>query len=200
MIRRTLTLLWLLLPIGVLAYHFSYGPDHVRREQAAGHLKRIEAMEAVDEQNRDWEGIIKEYETLEREVSGLESPRVVHQIRLARAKARLEMLDIVTSIEDLTTLLQESAIVHGEEAPVTRSVRETLGKAHYYATCLLQASNAPEAEWRPYAERARQLFRFLAEHENPGALAEYETRVQGEFDKAVAKMSDGNPETNRSQQ
>jgi hypothetical protein len=99
------------------------------------------------------------------------------------------MLDIATAIADLTTLLQETAVAHGEDAPVTRAVRETLGKAHFYATCLLQASNAAESEWRPYAERSRQLFRFLAEHERPGALATYEERVHSEMQRAVDQMN-----------
>jgi len=189
MIRRALTLLWLLLPVGVLAFHFNYGDTYVQRERAAAHLRRIEHLEAMDDKQRDWAQIITEYDTLEREVAAIEPPRVIHQIRLARANARLEMLDIATAITDLTTLLQEAAVVHGEDAPVTRSVRETLGKAHYYATCLLQANNSAESEWRPYAERARQLFRFLAEHEDPGVLTDYEHRVQVEFDRAAERMA-----------
>ncbi len=189
MIRKALTLLWLLFPVGVLAFHFNYGDAYLQRERVASHLRRIQRMEAVSDKEKDWAQIIAEYDNLEREVAGIEPPKVIHQIRLARAKARLEMLDIATAITDLTALLQEAAVVHGEDAPATRSVRETLGKAHYYATCLLQANNAAESEWRPYADRARQLFRFLAEHERSGALAEYEQRVQSEFDRAVERMA-----------
>ena len=50
-------------------------------------------------------------------------------------------------------------------------MREMLGKANYYATYLLKTNGAAEEEWRPYAERTRQIFRFLAEHQEPGALA-----------------------------
>ena len=189
MIRKAFTLLWLLFPVGVLAFHFNYGDTYVQRERAAAHLRQIQRLEAADDKQKDWAQIITEYDSLEREVAAIEPPKVIHQIRLARAKARLEMLDIATAITDLTTLLQETAVVHGEEAPVTRSVRETLGRAHYYATCLLQASNAAESEWRPYAERARQLFRFLAEHENAGALTDYEQRVQREFDRAAERTA-----------
>jgi hypothetical protein len=188
--RKALTLLWLLFPVGVLAFHFNYGQTYVKREQAADHLKQIIALERMKEEDRDWPLIISEYEALEQEVSRGDM-KAVHQIKLARANARLEMLDIAKAIEELTSLLQETAVVHGEDAKVTKSVRETLGKAHYYATILLQANNAAEEEWRPYAERARQLFRFLAEHENPGALVDYEKRVQEEVDRAAERMSRG---------
>jgi hypothetical protein len=188
MIRKLMILLWLLFPVGVLAFHFSNGEPYVRRERAKEHLKQIEKLEAMKPEDKDWGKIISEYDALEHEVSGIEPPRVIHQIRLAKAKARLESLDIATAIDELTSLLQEAAAVHGEDAPVTRSVRETLGKAHYYATCLLQANNSPESEWRPYAERSRQLFRFLAEHENPTAFVDYEQRVKEEMDRVVEQV------------
>jgi hypothetical protein len=189
MIRRAFTLLWLLFPVGVLAFHFNYGADYIAHERATDHLKQIAALEQVPEDQRDWERIIKEYDSLERELAPYQPPVVIDQIRLAKAKARLEMLDIATAITDLTTLLQDCATKHGDDAPVTRSVREMLGKANYYATCVLQANNAAEAEWRPFAERSRQLFRYLAEHENAGALADYEHRVDKEFERASARLT-----------
>ena len=44
---------------------------------------------------------------------------------------------------------------------------------------------ATEDEWRPFAERTRQIFRYLAEHQDESALAEYEQRVEKEFQKSV---------------
>ena len=193
MIRRALTLLWLLFPVGVIAFHYNYGQGFVRREKASEHVLRIKKLEQAPEQDRDFNLIIAEYDKLEQDLAGIEPPRLMHQIRLAKAKSRLEMLDIATAITDLTTLLQECATMHGDDAPVTRSVRETLGKAHYYATCVLQANNAAETEWRPYAERARQLFRYLAEHENAEALADYEKRVGAEFGKAARRIDGSKP-------
>ena len=85
------------------------------------------------------------------------------------------------SIDDLNALLQESALVHGDDAKITRAVRELLGKANYYATYLLKTNGAAEEEWRPFAERTRQIFRYLAEHQDAAALAQYEQRVAQEF-------------------
>jgi len=99
------------------------------------------------------------------------------------------MLDVVGAIEDLGTLLQESAQVHGDDAQITRAVRELLGKANYYATYLLKTNGAAEEEWRPFAERTRQIFRYLAEHQEPAALAKYEQRVEEEFEKTLEKRN-----------
>ncbi len=185
--RKFFTLLWLLFPVAVLYYHFNEGQNQVMREKAHVHVMKIHAMERAKEP--DWEQVVEEYDKLTTELPTDENPIVRHQIRLAKAKARLEMLDVVGSITDLTELLQETAQVHGDDAKITRAVRETLGKAHYYATYLLKTNGAAEEEWRPYAERTRQIFRFLAEHQEPGALAQYEQRVEAEFQKTIQRRN-----------
>ena len=95
------------------------------------------------------------------------------------------MLDVAGAIADLAQVLKESAAVDGEDGSTTRAIRETLGKAYFYATSLLKANGATEDEWRPYAERTRQVFRYLAEHQDPAALADYEKRVEAEFTRSV---------------
>jgi len=185
--RKFFTLLWLLFPVAVLYYHFNEGQNQIAREKARVHVAKIREMERAKEP--DWEQIVEQYETLTKELPTDEQPLVRHQIRLAKAKARLEMLDVAGSITDLTELLQETAKAHGDDAKVTRAVREMLGKAHYYATYLLKTNGAAEEEWRPYAERTRQIFRYLAEHQEPGALAQYEQRVETEFVKSIQKRT-----------
>lgn len=183
--RRFFTLLWLLCPVAVVYYHFTQGQTQLARVKARTHLEHIRTLEAAPEP--DWETIIEEYDKLNSEVPADERPLVRHQILLAKAKARLEMLDVAAATQDLEDLLRESAQVHGDDARLTRAVRETLGKAHYYAAYLLKTSGASESEWRPYAERTRQIFRFLAEHQDPAALADYESRVEAEFQKTISR-------------
>ena len=185
--RKIFTLLWLLFPVAVLTYHFTEGPRQMKREKARAHAERIRAMEQAKEPA--WDVIIEEYDRLAGELPKDENPLVQHQIRLAKAKGRLELLDVAGSIEELTALLKEAAQIHGEDAPITRATREMLGKAHYYATYLLKTNGTAEEEWRPFAERTRQIFRFLAEHQEPAALAEYEHRVEAELEKTINKRS-----------
>ncbi len=181
--RKFLTLLWLLFPVGVIYYHFNAGDAQLAREKARDHLVQIRALERVKEP--DWITIVEEYNKLAAELPTDERPSVRHQIRLAKAKARIEMLDVAGAITDLTQLLLESAAVDGEDGSTTRAIRETLGKAYFYGTSLLKANGATEEEWRPYAERTRQVFRYLAVHQDPAALADYERRVQAEFNRSA---------------
>ena len=189
MIRKTLILLWMLFPVGVAAYHFNEGPKQVMRERAHARLLEIRELERVDEP--DWPEIITGYNELVQELPPDEDPLVLYEIQLAVCEARLEMLELDLAIEDLTRLLQETAAEYGENAQITRGVREQLGKAHYYATWVLKTNGAAETEWRPFAERARQLFRYLAELEDPVEFERYEERVRQEYDKAL-KRSSGN--------
>lgn len=183
--RKFFTLLWLLCPVAALYYHFTEGQNQIAREKARTHVEAIRELERAKEP--DWTLITEEYDKLSTELPKDEHPLVRHQIRLAKSKARLELLDVAGAIEDLTELLRESAQTHGEDAAITRAVREMLGKAHYYATYLLKTNGAAEEEWRPFAERTRQIFRFLAEHQEPGALASYEERVAAEFNKTLQR-------------
>jgi len=183
--RKFFTLLWLLCPVAAFYYHFNEGQNQLARVKARGHVTAIRDAEKAKEP--DWAQIVEEYDKLTTELPKDERPLVMHQIRLAKAKAKLEMLDVAGTIEDLNTLLGEAAKAHGEDAKITRGVREMLGKANYYATYLLKTNGAPEEEWRPFAERTRQIFRFLAEHQEPGALAKYEERVAAEFEKTIQK-------------
>ena len=186
--RKFFTLLWLLFPVAVLTYHFKEGPRQMAREKArraCGGDPRHGAGEGAG-LGGDHRGI---RQARQRELPKDEPPLVRHQIRLAKSKARLEMLEVAGAIEDLTALLQETAQVHGDDAKITRGTREILGKAHYYATYLLKTNGAAEEEWRPFAERTRQIFRFLAEHQDPAALAQYEQRVEAELEKTIQKQN-----------
>lgn len=185
--RKFFTLLWLLFPVAVLTYHFNEGPREIARQQARIHAEQIRAMERKKEPN--WDEITQEYDKLAVELAKDGRPLVQHQIRLAKARGKLEMLDVAGSIEDLTALLKETAVAHGEDAAITRATRETLGKAEYYAAYLLKTNGAAEDEWRPYIERTRQIFRFLAEHQEPAALAQYDKRVEKELQKTIENRS-----------
>jgi plasmid stabilization system protein ParE len=183
MVRKTLILLWMLFPVAVAAYHFNYGSKQVMRRQAYQRLCDIRRLEAQAEP--DWPKIIEQYNALSEELPLDEDPIVLCEVRLAVCKCRLEMLDLETAIDELTRLLQETAAAYGENAHITRGVREQLGKAHYYATWVLKTNGAPETQWRPFAERARQLFRCLAELENPQEFQRYEDRIHQQFQKAL---------------
>lgn len=183
--RKWLTLLWLLAGVAIFSYHYNQGQVQVQRYEAWKLLKEIEAMEQAEDRNID--EILLRYDDGESNSAPMdlvdalpdeEGAIVYHQIRLKQARLRLEALDVATALDDLYELLTEVSDSYGDDASITRAVRESLGEAHYMAAWVLQGVGAPEKEWRPYGERARQIFRYLAEHKNPEAHKQYQIRVQ----------------------
>jgi hypothetical protein len=185
LMRKWLTLLWLLAGVAIFAYHYNQGQKQVQRYQAWKLLQEIEEMERAEDRNID--DILLRHDDGEPNSAPMdlvdalpedESPIVFHQIRLKQARLRLEALDIATALDELYELLTEVTNAYGDDAPISRAVRESLGEAHYMAAWVLQGVGAPEKEWRPYGERARQIFRYLAEHNDPEAYREYQSRVK----------------------
>lgn len=180
--KRWLVLLWLLVPVGLVAYHYDQGPRHILQEKAYAFLQDIQRMERG--KDPDWEDILARYDVLAGMLPRDEAPIVFREIRLAKASARLECLDLAKAIEELDVLLPEVADAYGDEARITRATREAMGKAQYLAAWTLKSAMSPEKEWQPYAERARQSFRYLSEHKDQAAFDAYRRRV----DRAVGKM------------
>lgn len=177
--RRFLSWLWLVSIFPVAFYHFERGgAKQMKREAAWAELQQIRAMER--QPAVDWSAVTNRYQLLMDAYLPADEDRVViYEVRLAMARAQQAALDIGGSIESLRALLAEVADACGDDAPITRAVRESLGKSHFLAAKVLQQSLAPEDEWRPHAERARQIFRYLVEHQDPAAFDRYERRVAG---------------------
>ena len=119
--RKYFLLLWLLFPVAVIYYHYNDGQDDLAREKAREHLNVIRQFEKAKEP--DWQQIVEEYDKVAAALPANERPLVRHQIRLAKAKAKLEMLDVAGAIEDLTLLLRNAAETHGQDVPITRAIR-----------------------------------------------------------------------------
>ncbi|MEI6210127.1 MAG: hypothetical protein WCR06_00745 [bacterium] len=183
--RRWLALVWLLIPVGLVAYHYDKGARRIQEEKAYAFL--TETQRLARQPDADWEAIIARYDMLATMLPRDEKPRVFREIRLAKAKARLECLSLAKAIEELDVLLPEVADAYGDDARITRGTREAMGKAQYLAAWALKSTLAPEKEWLPYAERARQSFRYLAEHYDPAAYEAYRRRVDRIVNRMEAK-------------
>ena len=173
--------------VPVVVYHLDDGGKKQMQREAA--WKELQAIRALEQQEDvDWTVVTNRYhELMNKSLPKDEDPMVSYQIRLAIAKAQQESLDIGGSIETLRALLAEVADEYGEDAHITRAVRESLGKSNYMAAYVLKTLMAPEEEWYPYADRARQIFRYLVEHEDPAAFRRYEKAVEQNVKEMVGR-------------
>ncbi len=106
------------------------------------------------------------------EVLGDSSPEQGRRVRWARSRALVRSGDVWGGIGELEAVLGELDKAGESRGELARSTREELATAYYYGARLLRLSGMPPQEWLIESGKARQHFRYLAEHAgeaDPGA-------------------------------
>jgi hypothetical protein len=167
---RLLFALWLLVPVGLAAWHFGPGQPQLARDRAGDLLRRAEAAEA----NQQWEQAGALYSQAAAEMPESDQAER-NRLQVLQARARIRNGEILEGQEQLEKLLarldNEPA---GSPALATDAFHE-LAAASYYAAWIMRLEGATAEEWKPEAETARQLFRFLAERAEQAGDGDAET-------------------------
>jgi hypothetical protein len=155
--RKLIFLVWLLVPVLLLAYHYGPGQLTLARDKAATFAREAGQLEKAE----DWAGAVDAYQ---RALAALppEDQNGRFKLRLAAANARMYIGELPEALQDLDNLLSEMRKVNAP-APAVHDVRSALAGAQYYAAWLMRLENAPTEEWMEQAENSRQNFRLLAE-------------------------------------
>ena len=104
---------------------------------------------------------------------------IERELRVARAHAAVRSGDIGEGADDLEAMLDDLANEGKGETELARKARAELGTAYYYGARLLRMSGKPAEVWKEVAGRARQQFRYLAEHEGESATTRTEVGQHG---------------------
>lgn len=155
---KKIRLLWLLIPVGLLALHFGAGQDFLARDLAGDPLREAEAAAAEG----NWDLAALAYgEALSKLPGG---DRAIRQsLSLAQARAQIKAGQMIAGQENLENVLAELEEGPRRDGEVARAVRHELATASYYAAWLMRLEGAAPEEWKPEIHRARQQFRLLAE-------------------------------------
>lgn len=156
--RRFLIFLWLLIPLGVAAYHLGPGQDRMDLDAAAAHVTRAQKLAAAEE----WDAAIEAYDQA---LAVLPQDRVElsRELRLNRAKAKMFttlLPEARGELEDLHTELESAENV---DPKLLDEARAALAGTQYYMTWLMRLEGFSEEEWMPEIEASRQNYRLLAE-------------------------------------
>jgi tetratricopeptide (TPR) repeat protein len=161
--RKLFVLVWLLIPTGLVAYHYGPGQAELRRDKAAALLKQIRAAES----NGEWRHAVSLYSRAIAELP--ETDVATHfQLRLAMAKARNLTGELPEARADLEALLSEVLAADVDQS-IRDDVRATLAAAHYHVAWLMRVEGAGTEEWAVETDAARQHFRLLAEQSVAGS-------------------------------
>jgi hypothetical protein len=177
--KRWLLLLWLLLPLPVIVWHYGAGQKWLARDQAHGLIRR--GWEA--ESRRDW----AESESLFHAAAGLignTDPRVRGQLDLGLVRARYRQGGAVDAINGIDRLLTDPGFPN-QPVDLQREARELAGRIHYHAAWVMRLEGARRELWLEEAELARQNFRLLTETTRTAGQTTYSELQQTNLETAV---------------
>lgn len=159
--KKWYILLWLMLPVVAVGYHFAAGEQHQKMDAIGGHLRTARSLA----QGNQWSDAVDEFEkALEALPDDADSTR--RELRLELAQAKMNASRLPEAHEDLKKLLDESLAKSDPQpgdAEFQDRVRESLASSQYYMTWLMRLEGQPREEWEPEIESARQNYRLLAE-------------------------------------
>lgn len=150
--------LWLLVPLGLVGYHYGPGQKHLAVDQSEDFL--AQARQSVASQ--DWGAAIAFYQQA---LSKLPAEKVTlsQRIRLEIAKAELENAGLIGARQDLASLLADLNNDPTAPAELKEDTIAALANSRYYLTYLMKLEGKPASEWEPEIEAARQEYKLLAQ-------------------------------------
>lgn len=155
--KKKFLLLWLLLPVPVIALHYGPGQRWLARDEAALLIARARDAETrerfTDAATRYLEAAAK---------LGQADAAARARCELAAAQARANDGDAAGALGQLDTLLDDARSASLPE-DVRREARDLYASTSYYAAWVMRLEGAEREDWGVVAEDARQQFRFLAE-------------------------------------
>lgn len=149
------------------------------------------AQRAVEEENAAYALAASEWkrtaEALTEALTLMEdsAPEAQQRVRLARARALVRSGDIGAGANELEDIVDWHGAAGRPDADIALQAREELATAYYYGARLLRLAGRPSAEWREVSGRARQNYRYLAEHAglngNANAMTVAHHQMNGEL-------------------
>jgi hypothetical protein len=167
--KKWLIILWLLIPVVLVSYHFGPGQRELAWREAAA--LRAEAVK--HEKNQHWEQAIAAYGQALSAVptSGDNASAATlarDQLRLAQLRAAFQLGKLDDTLTDTRQFVEHVEATHGAQSQLAYDARDFLGRVHYQAMIALRLESAEKQVWMKQWELSRQNFRFLAEHSQAG--------------------------------
>jgi len=171
--RKLLAVLWLLVPVGLIAYHYGPGQLKLQRDRAARQVSLAREAEGRD----DWKGAYEAYAKALHDLPDVDKDARL-MTRLAQAKTRMYFGELPEAMEDVESLLGDATADTTNRA-LQDQIRSTAGSMHYYTAWAMRLEGAETAEWTEQTEAARQHFRMLSEN----AIERGDAKAAGEHEK-----------------
>ncbi len=177
--KRWLLLLWILVPLPVVVWHFGAGQEWLARDRAQDWIRDARAAE----ERKAWPEAEALYKQAADELKTRE-PEVKTQLDIAVARARYRQGGAVDSIDLIDRVISDADFSKRPEE-MRREARELAGRIHYYSAWVLRLEGAQRDLWMEEAELARQNFRLLSEQTLAAGRTNYSLLQQTNLESAV---------------
>jgi hypothetical protein len=177
--KKALLLLWLLLPLPVVVWHFGPGQQWLARDRAHTLIQQAQQAE-TDQQWAEAERLYQAAGSL----IGTQDPPVRMRMDLALVRARYHQGGAVEAIDGADRILSDARFSE-MPAALQREARELAGRLHYYAAWVMRLEGAKRELWLEEAELARQNYRMLTESSLAEGKADYSKLQQENLENAV---------------
>lgn len=162
--RAIVILLWLLLPLGALAYHYGPGIDARARDTSARHLADAKRLQAAS----DAAGAVKAFDAAIQSLPAADIA-TARRLKVERAKAKIAASRLAEASQELGGLVEELQADPAADPEVVADATAALATSDFYVAWLKRLEGFQREEWEPHTEAARQAWRRLAdEAENRG--------------------------------
>ncbi len=177
--KRWLLLLWLLLPLPLVVWHYGPGQNWLARDRAQTLIQRGQQAEA----QKKWAEAENSYREAAGQI-GQTDPRVKMQLDIALVRDRYRQGGAVEAIDGIDRVLADTSLP-SQPAELQREARELAGRIHYHAAWVMRLEGAQRDLWMEEAELGRQNFRLLAESSLAAGRTNYAQGQQTNLESAV---------------
>jgi hypothetical protein len=161
---RTLFMLWLLIPVVVIAWHIGPGREHLAADRAGIFMRAAEKAES----EKRWMDAVDAYAQAAAALPE-DSAAQRRQLVFAQAVAGIKAGELIRGQSILEPLIEEMANDEQADEQLLAAVRHEYGKASYHAAWLMRRQGVDEALWKQQLSQAQQQFLLLAEEAKYGA-------------------------------
>lgn len=156
--RRMFWIAWALVPVALIALHFSAGPRLMAHDRAGAVIRA--GLVAVDD--AAWADAASAFGAAKGNLAQDEHADAVN-LAILEAKARIQAGELTEAQADLETLLEDEEATANPDPELITQLRNEVGTAAYFSAWLMRLDGASADEWKPETEKARQQFRLLSE-------------------------------------
>lgn len=177
--KRWLLLLWLLLPLPVVVWHYGSGQKWLARDRAHALIQQAQRAETKNL----WADAESLYQQAAGHV-GNSDLQLKTQLDIALVRSRYRQGSAVDAIDGIDRILADASF-HRQPGPLQREARELAGRIHYHAAWVMRLEGAQRDLWMEEAELGRQNFRLLTESSLEAAQNQYAQLQQTNLEAAV---------------